>query len=275
MSRMESTVLKSLIEAADAGGYTIPEELADAYARYLTLAGYEVPTTPAATLDDLAARLAREGVDADPLQLAREYHAAESQRAYETNARALVRQAVERAADAATSIGARDADLIITERLRPALEEVYDQAREVAASLAGYGLDTHALITAPGKVRDAYGRLPHLVSRRSAIFRARRWANSLAYHQPQHDVSGLYGEFRTPLALSPGWSPPSPIPGIPAPTDPTERLLWCVGPEGTVAHPWLPTVAEQDAAWWDRFGEGVEARKQMSHSARAIAAQIA
>jgi hypothetical protein len=38
-------------------------------------------------------------------------------------------------------------------------------------------------------------------------------------------------------------------------SDPVELLLWLVAP-AAVGKPWLPAVAEQDAAWWNAYGQG-------------------
>ena len=84
----------------------------------------------------------------------------------------------------------------------------------------------------------------------------------------------VYAEFEHPLVLSPQWKPTALVPALPAPADPIERLLWVVSDEVAPAHPWFPTVDEQDAAWWKQFGEDIESRARHAQSARAIAAAI-
>ncbi len=130
---------------------------------------------------------------------------------------------------------------------------MHDQAREIAAALTGYGLDAHTLIKAPAKARNAYLRLPELVSRKAAILEARSRVNAIGHRTPEHDAQGLFATFREPMRFFPTWRLPAPIPRLPFPEDGTERLLWIVGPEAQAAEPWLPTVAEQDAAWLAQF----------------------
>jgi hypothetical protein len=106
------------------------------------------------------------------------------------------------------------------------------------------------------------------------LYTARRWANTIGHREPEHDGSHLFAEFADPLALSPWWKPPAPIPQTPAPQDPVERLLWLVSEAAAPAKPWLPTVAEQDEAWWARFGEAQQTRARAHHDALAISARI-
>lgn len=104
------------------------------------------------------------------------------------------------------------------------------------------------------------GQLPRLVTRRQLIFTARRWANTIGNRTPQHDTEGLFAEFENPTALTPGWRQGM-RPVIPAPEDPTERLLWAVSDPTAPAKPWLPTVAEQDAAWWAKVRASTRAAR--------------
>ena len=60
----------------------------------------------------------------------------------------------------------------------------------------------------------------------------------------------VYAEFEHALVPSPQWKPTALVPALPAPADPIERLLWVVSDEVAPAHPWFPTVDEQDADWW-------------------------
>jgi hypothetical protein len=39
----------------------------------------------------------------------------------------------------------------------------------------------------------------------------------------------------------------------PLPDDPTARLLWLVSDEACAGKPWVPSAAEQDAAWRRHF----------------------
>jgi len=277
MSRAEILSLTNLVDASAGGGYTLPAELTDAYRIYCRVRAIEVPAPNPLYLDTAAARLVSAvaaGKSADVLKLGTAVAQAETDRQATEKARAVLAAAIEQAGNAATSAASDLTETIISKHLRPALAEVYARAREVSAQLDGYGLDPHRLITAPSKVRNAYAELPTLVARSMAIFTARKHANFIGHREPQHDANGLFADYRRPLALSPQWKPPAQIPRIPAPADPAERLLWIVSEAAAPAQPWLPTMAEQDAAWWNQFGEGVENRAQRHRDAQAIGARI-
>jgi hypothetical protein len=214
------------------------------------------------------------GETPDPNALAGEVNAAALAGRDYDQAQIVMGLAVEQAGSAATNLASALTEQIIVKHLRPALERVHREAREVAGALAGYGLDPRTLLAAPAKARNAYGSLPTLVARRKGIYRARRWANTIARLDPQHDVNGLFVEFRAPLAFHPHWKLPAQIPGVPAPEDETERLIWVVSEAAGVGEPWLPTVSEQDAAWWAQFGEGVEMRASRHRDGLAIGARI-
>ena len=76
---------------------------------------------------------------------------------------------------------------------------------------------------------------------------------------PQCDGRGLFAVFENPLAfVASADLPYEGIPVPPLPDDDTARLLWLVSDEAANGRPWLPTVAEQDAAWRARFGRPVQ-----------------
>ncbi len=227
-------------------------------------------------VDTAAARLVSAvaaGTSVDVLELGTAVAQAETDRQTTEKARAVLAAAIEQAGNAATSVASDLTEQVISQHLRPALAELYARVREVSAQLDGYGLDPHRLITAPAKVRNAYAELPALVARSTAIFTARKHVNFIGHREPQHDASNFYADYQTPLALSPQWKPPAQIPRIPAPADPTERLPWIVSEAAAPAQPWLPTMAEQDAAWWSQFGEAQEMRAAHAMSARAYGGQ--
>ena len=165
-------------------------------------------------------------------------------------------------------------EAVIAEHLRPALEDVYERARVCAEALGG-DLDVHRLLTAPDKARKAYSELTHLAARRRMLFEARRQVNTVGHRVPEHDVQGMFVEFQSPHVLVPGFTPGSTgrWPGVPAPADDRERLLWVVSDAVAAARPWLPTVAEQDAAWDAVFGEAQQMRVQAQRDAAAIGAR--
>ena len=184
--------------------------------------------------------------------------------------------AIEHAGEIALAVCASLTESIIVDCLRPALDDVHAQARDVAQALHGYDLNApHTLITAPARVRNAYGRLPELVSRRVVIYTARRRVNQIGSQTPEHDVTGTFAEFRDPLALHPNWKPGARVPRVPQPDDPTARLLWVVSPEAAPARPWLPTVAERDQRWVDTFAADIQMRNTARHNATAYGAVLA
>lgn len=275
MSRMQMTQLTNLIDGTEAGGYTLPDDITNAVRTHARVKALELAAPATLDFDTAAARVvsaAASGEAVDVLALGREIHDVERGRLAHDAATRLLGEAIEQAANLAVNTAADLTEAVIAHHLRPALEDVHEKAREAAAGLDGYGLDTHALLTAPAKARNAYMTLSGLVARRDLILTARRWANTIGLRQPQHDGEYLFASFRDPLALVPGWKPGARIPQLPVPEDPSARLLWIVG-DGAVAKPWLPTMAEQDAAWWDRFGEAQQMRAQAHRDALAIGAR--
>jgi hypothetical protein len=111
------------------------------------------------------------------------------------------------------------------------------------------------------------------MARRSGILHARRLANAIGHRTPQHDSNHLYASSAKPFSFHPDWKLPAPIPRPPWPEDPTESLLWIVSPAAAAAQPWLPTIAEQDAAWWAQFGEVIENRQRLHRDGLAIGAR--
>jgi len=256
MSRMENQALTALVESSEAAGYTLPPELLDAYRTYRRVREVKADIPAPLDVDTVAARIVSAvaaGEDPGPLDAARNLDETTAARATAESAQRILGRATEQAAEAATNLAADLAERIITEHLRPAFEQVHDEAREVAAALDGYGLDAHTLIKAPAKARNAFLRLPELVNRKAAILDARKRVNAIGHRTPEHDAQGLFATFREPMRFFPTWRHPARIPMLPFPEDATERLLWIVGPEAKAAEPWLPTVAEQDAAWLAQF----------------------
>ena len=276
MSRMETTALTQLVQSAEGAGYTLPTELLDAYATYHRVKALEVPEPAVLDAEGAASRIVSAtaaGETVDLIAAACQWERATRDTQTASQAQMLVNAATEQAAHLAAGLADTLTEQIITEHLRPALEAVYAKTREVAAALEGYGLDPHTLVTAPTKARSAYAALPGLVTRRQMIYTARPLVNALGYRKPQHDVNGLFAELADPMALSPTWRPPMAVPQIPAPTDPTERLLWIVTDAAAPAKPWLPTVEEQDEAWWAQFGDAVDNMAQRHRDGLAIGAR--
>ena len=271
MSRMEINALTSLIGMREAGGYDLPTELVGAYRTYERTRALVAAEPPALDVDSAAARVVSAtaaGNEPDLLQAGRDLEEADRDRRATERARAVLAAAVEQAAHSATLLAADLTERIITEHLRPVHDDVLAQARQAAEELGGHRLNLHTLVTAPAKARNAYARLSELAARRSAVLNARHKANTLGHRTPEHDAARLFATFQDPMTFHPRWKPPAQIPRIPSPEDDKLRLLWLVGPEATAAKPWLPTVAEQDTAWWEMFGEGVEHRQRLHRDER-------
>lgn len=265
MSRAAITQLEVLVSAAEESGYSLPEALTTAHATLVAVKTLTIPTPPTLDNTTAAARAitaTAAGKPVDLLALAGEVADAQLGRQRYEQAQLILALAIEQAGERAQHLASDIVEQVITQHLAPALEQVHAQAREVGAALGDYSLDAHTLLAAPAKVRAAYLKLPELVARSAAIWKARRLISTLGYRVAQYDVMGLFAEFKTPLALYPNLTAPTSRPGrIPAPEDPTARLLWVVGPEGAAGHPWLPSVAEQDAAWLAQFGPEARAKE--------------
>lgn len=277
MSRMEINALKALADAAEVGGYTLPAELTSALTAYSRTLEVTLPEPTPFNAEAAAARLVAtlaKGDTMDPAYLVQEATDAQTMHVAVEHARTVVKLAVEQAADTATLLAADMADRIIADHLRPAFHQLLDETREVAAALNGHSLSLGALITAPAKVRNAYAKLPELAARHRLILEARKRANAIGHRTPKHDTEALFGTFEDAMALRPGWKAPARIPRVDAPSDPVEYLLWLVSPEAAPGKPWLPTVAEQDAAWWKQFGEAQTMRIQAHRNAHAVGARI-
>ncbi len=227
MSRMETTALTELAQLSEGAGFTLPAELLDAWRTYHRVKALEVPEPPTADVEAAASRIVSAtaaGEAVDPIGAARQLEQATRDAQTAAQAQQLVAAAAEQAANRAAAIAAILVEQVITEHLRPALEAVHDEARKVAAALGDYRVDDpHRLVSAPLKARAAYAALPELVTKRQMIFTARRLINSIGHRVPQHDVSGLFAEFRDPMALSPEWRPPMPIPQT-SPTGPDAEV---------------------------------------------------
>lgn len=256
MSRMEINSLTNLIESSEVGGYTLPAELLDSYRTYQRVKALEVPQPAAVDMDAAAARVvsavaAGEGVDL--VAAASVFEDKEREKRNATQAAGILRLAVEQASGTVTLLTSDLTETIIANHLRPAYAELHEEVRKTTQALDGIGLDPHQILKAPAKVRNAYLELPALADKSDVIRKAWRLANTIGHRQPQHDTNGLYSTFRKPMTFFPTWRHPARIPAIPFPADRVERLVWMLSPEAQAAEPWLPTVAEQDAAWVAQF----------------------
>ncbi len=228
MTRAQINTLTSLIDSAEAGGWTLPADVLEAHRIYRHVAALNLEPPAALDAYTAAARIVTAttaGEPVDPLAAGRELRHAEEERQAHDQAKRILQLAVDQAATAAGNLAAERTEQIITDYLAPALEDVHAQAREAAAALKGHPLDGPSMAAAPTKARAAYVSLTALVTRRQLIFTARRWANNVGYRVPQHDDAGLFAEFANPTALMPRWQPGM-RPAINAPEGSVERLLW-------------------------------------------------
>jgi len=273
MTRAQINTLTSLIDNADAGGWTLPADVLAAHRIYRQVSALDLDPPAALDAYTAAARIVTAttaGEPVDPLAAGRELRHADDERQAHDLAKRILQLAVDQAATAAGNLAADRTEQIIAKHLAPALEDVHALAREAAAALKGHALDGPSMAAAPQKARAAYISLAGLVTRRQLIFTARRWANSIGYRVPQHDDAGLFAEFANPTAIMPGWKLGM-RPAINAPEDPTERLLWVVSDQVAPAKPRLATVREQDESWQAVFGEAQRQRQAAALGARAYA----
>ncbi len=273
MSRGQLLGLRELVDLQEAGGYQLPDDLLEAYRTHLRLRDLTLDEVPLLHPTEVSGRLVRPDVTpGDVLALAAEIDDATTRRRITDTASSVRNAAVEFAGDIATTLAADAADRIVADHLRPAFNDVLDQARAAAAKLGGYGLNTRALLSAPKASRDAFHALEALADRYQAIRAARTKANNVGRRQPEHDHEYTFATFENPQAFAPGWTPNTArLPRPPYPDDPTESLYWMVTDAQAVeAKPWLPTTPEADAAWWAVFGEGVESRAAAASYARSL-----
>ena len=268
--------LTRLVDAADAGAYTLPEPVTAAHTRWRALTGRTIPT-PTPYTEATAAQALLDDPDRDPHDLAGAVHTATDAQAVATTARTVLRKAVDLAADAAVTVAADHADDIITRHLAPAHDRLLDRARDAAGKLDGHGLDTAqlALPTTPQAARKAYADLGDLARQRAAILAARGWTQRLTYGQPQHDEGHLFASLRKPLAVL-DWTERERIPtalALAIPDDPTAALLWLVT-TAAPAEPWLPSIAQRDQAWQDAFGDLVRRVQANRFNAQAFRAAL-
>lgn len=274
------SVLGRLLEGARAGNYTLPGRLVDLHQTGRLLKNFGLSAPLYFGRDEAAARLVDAAMDSrplDPMGLCAEMHRSRTDRLLYQEALELLTRATRRVEDAQVREAAQTCDAIVMEHLRPAYRAVLHRAREVARRLGPYiddrfQLDTPRIITASLKVRNAYLALPRLVRQHGRILAAREWANALGGRAPEYDRRGLFSVFENPFAFTAALGLPYddvPVPLLP--DDDTARLLWLVSEEGDAGKPWLPSAAEQDAAWQRHFARPLQAALPQQAGAQAAA----
>lgn len=278
MSNAQNSTLAKLVGNAEAGGYTLPAELIDAWQTVERVRALDLGVPDSLAADVAAAQVVAavtSGKTPDMLEVGREMHRLESDRQAQGHASRALAEARELAAAAAVSVAVDMTERLISDHLRPALEDVYAKAKESAPALMGF--EKRPPYAAPAKAAKAYDDLDRLAGRRSVIFGARSWVNFIGSRQPQHDPEGMFVEFEHPELLTPWWNSQGVVrwPGLRevAPEDPAVRLAWVVSDAVAPARPWLPTVAEQDEQWWSMFGEKLEKFARSRRDAESVGAR--
>lgn len=268
--------IRNLISAQPTGGYTLPEELTAAAAVVTALSAIAALPVEAPRVDQTAALLVAAATGGKPIDLKAASTALHKEQvAHEVAvlSEQVLRQANEQAESRLEIIASDLADKVIRDHLQPAHAEVLEQAAEQAKALGSASLTTLALMTAPEGVREAYAALAKLAERHRVLRDARNWTNVAGNRKPEQDGTDKYALLRKPRALFPDLAPTAALPrewGIPS--EPVEQMLWLVR-DAAAAEPWLPTTAEQDAAWDEQYGEAQRMRATSALSARALAGQ--
>lgn len=264
--------LRPLLDGAASGIYTLPAEVLELRAGIDALAAQPAPTlTEDAVRDQLTAATvaaARRGEplpDLTPLLDAR--RADELERARQ----GIVVDAEDRARAQLGTAVAELADTIITEHLRPVVEDVIAKARRQVDAFGTHGASPGELFSAPPKVRQAYTDFTAGVHRYEVV-RAGRSVLARVGSQPVRDDRGWFGEVRNADVLWPDMAAGLKTdrarpPWFGLPTE--QRLLWFVEHRADV---WLPTPAEQDARWREVLGEQYDEQRRLRAAYAAASA---
>ena len=242
---------RTLFTGHAAGAFTLPDELVDARRRADALLDRlrdpgiapKLPATRGRYLEELHAAVDAGAELPDPLVLRQ---AAEHDRGLDELRRILGDEA-EHAQTVVVGIVQRLAVPVLARHLRPALEETIDAARKAADALGGRLPSPDAAVSASAPERKAYLELDGLAARYRAIRDAQRIAADLT-DGPRFDDRGLFGEFRNLPAVWTEWA--NPRAAKPWPAGDRARLVWIVT---SGVEPWLPTPADQDAAFAATF----------------------
>jgi len=254
--------LRPLFDGIASGTYSLPAEVLELRAGIDALAAQPAPTL---TEDAVRERLTAATVEAarrgesppDPAPLLEARRADELERARQ----GIVVDAEDRARAQLGTAVAELADTIITEHLRPVVEDVIDRARRQVEVFGSYGSDPAALFTAPPKVRAAYTDFT-ADCHRYTVAHAGRAVLARVGCSPQYDADGWFTEVRNVPALWPDALAPTRTTRARPPwfgLAPEARLLWLVQNRADV---WLPTPTEQDAAWHGVFGDRLEQQRR-------------
>ena len=261
--------LADLVALAEAGHFTLPDEVVDAHrlAHRLTVEVSQPHTDRVhQARERLVAAFTQAAANGAPWPDGHDVLEAEAaDRADKEAFNALERAATAAQANFAGLVSDVADDLIATS-LRPAVDRVLEETTQAAKALGAYAAagNVEQLLTAPKAARAAWIALDALAGRYGVLRKARGVLVRAILNggQQQVDDTNLFAEIRNLPDLWPTWrqrtQPPWPDGG-------RERMLWLAGPDVEV---WMPTVAEQDARYREVFAEGLDRAAQ----ARAVAA---
>lgn len=239
--------LSPLFDGADAGNYTLPEDvlsrraLLDALEAERTRVGL-LPVYPEAALLDAVEDAVEVGeVPTNLVEMAAEL---QSHHAAAGLAATVLNRALDNQEDRLVSLVMSTGDRLIVDHLRVALLDTLDSARRAARVLKGALPDPASLAAGHVGVRvtEATKVMNDAATRYAAIRTGRRVLSDLGVRATE-DTGGAFGELANLPQIWPGYGRSQEPPW---PTDPPARLLWLVAGE---AQPWMPTPAEQDARW--------------------------
>lgn len=274
--------LHRLVDLQTPGAFTLPQELltaADLPTKVSSLALPEIPDHSIESAADDVLRDLRAGQAPNLDGYAQRLADISSARQRYDVARTIVANAREHAQSMAVNTAADLADKVVTDVLRPVFEALLSEAADHAKTLDGHPLDDRSLVTAPAKVRSSWGKLRDLAEQYAALREARARACTAGLRIAQRDAANEFLIVQCPQVLTghePGTGRAPRLDGLTSPTDrypedPVQLMLWCVGP-GKRAGIWLPTVAEQDAAWQGVYGEQQQQRVNAAARARGLVA---
>ncbi|MGH3484342.1 MAG: hypothetical protein ACRDPQ_14040 [Nocardioidaceae bacterium] len=185
----------------------------------------------------------------------------------------IVSMALDTLAGRVRAYGSAHGDQLVTESLRPAFEKCVAEHAKSYGIMREHGeLDHGRLLGAPQKVRVAALTEATTVETWTAIQTARDDLHRVGY-KPEQDVEGEFltvkvgAQRRHSNRLAHGSKTPPPWP-----TDGVLAFLRWVADNG--AELWMPTRAEQDAAFDAAYGEAIRDQRQRVQQQQALASTV-